>query len=182
MSNILDKEHVHSKVHMKFNKRTPEQLQEANKELSYFLAKKLYSVLAYAENIIDIVDEVKDSDKRLASMFYNYRNLAKKFQKSLLGGKSKQEHGFLNSIFQGGSEVDFNVYRDEVDKTIDYILSLDESHVNKVKLLRSFTMEEEFFALPYSSLRKIVNIAKENPSESTDAILDRFKAKQVERV
>jgi hypothetical protein len=43
-------------------------------------------------------------------------------------------------------------------------------------------MEEEFFALPYSSLRKIVNIAKENPSESTDAILDRFKAKQVEKV
>lgn len=183
MNNILkDKEHVHTKVYMKFNKRTPEQLQEANNELAFVLAKRLYSVLAYAENIIDVVDDIKKEDKRLASMFFNYRNHAKKFQRAMLGGNKKHEHDFLNTLFQGGSDLRFNNYRAEIDKTIDYLLNLDESQIEKVKLLRSFAMEEEFFALPNSALRRIINTAKENPSESTDEILNRFKTKQVEKV
>lgn len=134
--------------------------------------KKIQRVLAYTENIRDILDSLEH--KKLRGQFDHIYNSVRNFNNRMNNKKSSKFDSLIDSLFSDEkSGEEFNRYRIEIDETISFILNLDSQDYSKLKAFREFNFEKDYVVASKKELKELVLDAKLNPNNAKK-ILDKW--------
>lgn len=126
------------------------------------------------QNILDLIDDI-DHDI-LKEMMKPVLNACKNFRNRLDGKKMKPMNDFLFSIFdEKNSGLLFNEYRDQLLKTIDFIIQMGPE-IEYLKLIREIDVSQNCILLSQKEARSLIRdsrFSNQKPENFLNAWLEK---------